>query len=264
MNKYKGAVFFDFDGTLVDEREKLFIPTPETQKSIKLLRENGYMVGLATGRAKCYVPETNIDFDCYVTSNGAYVVVGDNIIVDKAIETNELKELFKFFEENKMGYMTESNDICYYSTSCYDQFEEMIEKFNISMACFRPMPEIEKVKANKMMFTYYDDASLKSLRAKFGDKYYITMHRHDSSGDFGIKNVSKAEGISQVIQEFNLDISDTYAFGDGENDYEMLSAVGHSIVMGHHSPKLDGIAEYITDTVINEGVTKGLKKFGLI
>ncbi len=264
MNNYKGAVFFDFDGTLVDEREKLFVPTPETQKSVRRLHENGYMVGLATGRAKCYVPETYIDFDCYVTSNGAYAAVGDNIIADEVIETDELREIFKFFEDNNMGYMTESNEQCYYSTSCYEQFEEMIEKFNISTTCFSPMPEIEKVKANKMMFTYYDEDSLERLRKNFGDKYYITMHRHDPSGDLGIKNVSKAEGIRQVIREFNLDISDTYAFGDGENDYEMLATVGHGIVMGHHSPKLDGIAEYITDTVINEGVTKGLKKFGLI
>ncbi len=264
MNKYKGAVFFDFDGTLVDERVKLYDPTPETLKSVKQLHENGYMVGLATGRSKCYVPEINIDFDCYVTSNGAYAAVGDKIITDKVISIKDLKNLFAFFEDNRMGYITESQEQCHYSTSCYEQFEEMIEKFNISMTCFSPMPEIEKVKANKMMFTYYDPESLEKLHSEFGDKFYITMHRHDPSGDLGIKGVSKAEGIKQVISEFGLDISDTYAFGDGENDYEMLTSVGHSIVMGHHAPILNNIAEYITDTVINEGVTKGLKKFGLI
>lgn len=264
-NKYKGAVFFDFDGTLVDEREKLYTPTAETLKSLEKLRSNGYMVGLATGRAKCYVPETNINFDCYVTSNGAYAAVKDNIIADETIGAADLKALFEFFDENEMGYMTENNEHCYYCTRCYDQFEEMLKTFNIKINCFSPMPEqISAVKANKMMFTYKDEISLKKLREKFGNKFNITMHRHDPSGDLGKKGVSKAIGIQQVIREFNLDISDTYAFGDGENDYEMLKTVGHGIVMGHHSPLLDGIAEYITDTVINEGVTKGLENFGLI
>ena len=64
MKKYKGAVFFDFDGTLVDEREELFEPTDATKDSIERLKRGGYMTCLATGRARCYVPKTSIDFDC--------------------------------------------------------------------------------------------------------------------------------------------------------------------------------------------------------
>lgn len=264
MKEYKGAVFFDFDGTLVDEREKLYIPTDATKNSIERLKQNGYMVGLATGRAKCYVPETGIGFDCYVTSNGAYAAVNDKIIADEVFGADELKTLFKFFAENNMGYMTENQEQCFYSTANYDQFEEMINKFNISMVCFSPMPADGNIKANKMMFTYDDDDTLERLRGEFSDKYYMTKHRHDPSGDLGIKGVTKAGGIQKVIDVFGLDIADTYAFGDGENDLEMLSSVGHGIAMGLHSEKLDGIAEYVTDTVINEGVTAGLKKFRLI
>ena len=32
MKKYNGAVFFDFDGTLVDEKEHIYIPTDETKR----------------------------------------------------------------------------------------------------------------------------------------------------------------------------------------------------------------------------------------
>lgn len=265
MKNYIGAVLFDFDGTLVDEREKIFLPTETTKTSIKKLQNNGYMVGLATGRSKCYIPETGIDFDCYVTSNGAYAAVDDKIIVDQVINTVDIKELFEFFTKHNMGFMTENQEQCYYSTTCYTQFEEMIETFNISMNSFNPMPEsVESVRANKLMFTYENEESLNKLREKFSGKFHITMHRHDPSGDLGIKGVSKAGGIQSVINEFNLNITDTYAFGDGENDYEMLSTVGHAVVMGHHSEKLNSIASFVTDTVINEGVTKALEKLKLI
>ncbi|MEG1441420.1 MAG: HAD hydrolase family protein, partial [Oscillospiraceae bacterium] len=56
----------------------------------------------------------------------------------------------------------------------------------------------------------------------------------------------------------------TYAFGDGDNDYDMLKFVGTGIAMGNHTERLNDIVEMITDTVQNEGIYKGLKKLQLI
>ncbi|MEG2669141.1 MAG: HAD hydrolase family protein, partial [Oscillospiraceae bacterium] len=61
-----------------------------------------------------------------------------------------------------------------------------------------------------------------------------------------------------------INISDTYAFGDGDNDYDMLKFVGTGIAMGNHTERLNDIVEMITDTVQNEGIYKGLKKLQLI
>ena len=41
--EYKGIVFFDYDGTLTDENEKIFTPTEKTKKAIDALNENGYL-----------------------------------------------------------------------------------------------------------------------------------------------------------------------------------------------------------------------------
>ena len=49
--QYKGAVFFDVDGTLVDERKKIYKPTAATKSAIKKLRETDWLVGIATGRS---------------------------------------------------------------------------------------------------------------------------------------------------------------------------------------------------------------------
>ena len=35
--EYKGIVFFDYDGTLTDEHEKIFTPTEKTKKSIGII-----------------------------------------------------------------------------------------------------------------------------------------------------------------------------------------------------------------------------------
>ncbi len=262
---YKGAVFFDFDGTLVDEREKLFVPTDKTKESIKRLKQNGYMTCLATGRAKCYIPENGIDFDCYITSNGACATVDGMYIINDKISTEELSDLVEYFDKNSYGYITENDRECYYSHINQEGFLKMMNNFNISMKCFYPFPDdLNIVSANKMMFTYNGEDEYKKLLDVFGEKYNLTRHRSNPSGDLVKKKISKAFGINAVIKAFGLSLDDTYAFGDGENDYDMLKTVGNGIVMKRHAAMLDDIAKLVTESVVNEGVTLGLQKFGLI
>ena len=55
-----------------------------------------------------------------------------------------------------------------------------------------------------------------------------------------------------------------YAFGDSSNDLDMIKAAGHGVIMGHHDPVLEPYAEYITDTVENDGLYKAMEHYGLI
>ena len=43
MKKYKGVVFFDYDGTTVDEVDEIKTATPTTVESLNKLKENGYL-----------------------------------------------------------------------------------------------------------------------------------------------------------------------------------------------------------------------------
>ena len=53
------------------------------------------------------------------------------------------------------------------------------------------------------------------------------------------------------------------AFGDGENDMEMLKYVGKGIAMGNASDFVKSVADYVTSDIDNDGVEKGLNKLGL-
>ena len=66
----------------------------------------------------------------------------------------------------------------------------------------------------------------------------------------------------KVIKKKGLKIG--IAFGDGGNDIDMLLAVKNSVVMGHHSPLLDGKGDFVTDTVKNEGIYKALLHYQLL
>ena len=52
MKKYKGVIFFDYDGTTVDEVDEIKTATPTTVESLNKLKENGYLTMLCSVRTQ--------------------------------------------------------------------------------------------------------------------------------------------------------------------------------------------------------------------
>lgn len=59
----------------------------------------------------------------------------------------------------------------------------------------------------------------------------------------------------------NLPIEESYAFGDGENDIEMLATVGCGIAMGNAAENVKRHAKQVTDSVSQDGVARGIGKY---
>ena len=115
-----------------------------------------------------------------------------------------------------------------------------------------------------MFLTCDGEEQFQILSREFQGKFVLGMHRGGKSCDCDPVGNNKGIGIARIAKAIHIDIRDTYAFGDSVNDYDMLKNSGHGIAMGDHRVEIEAVAEYITDTVANEGVTKGLRKYGLI
>ena len=70
--------------------------------------------------------------------------------------------------------------------------------------------------------------------------------------------------IAKLAEELNVDMENTYAFGDGTNDYDMMKTVAHGVALKDHAEILDEVVELVTDSVENNGVAEGLKTLKLI
>ena len=53
------------------------------------------------------------------------------------------------------------------------------------------------------------------------------------------------------------------AFGDNSNDIGMLQWAGTGVAMGNADPRLKTVADYITDTNVNAGVAKTIRRIAL-
>lgn len=261
---FQGAVFFDYDGTLTEEDRQIYRPTSKTVAATKELQENGYLVGLATGRSLCYVPETGIDFDCYVTTNGAYASCRGTEIWNDSFTLPQIESFIDFLRQNGVNYILENQDACY----CRDREEktlvDMIETFRLPPECFRPITDMAGLQINKLVLTYDSIEKLKLIQSRFQAEYEITPHRTCYSCDVARKGITKAVGISKVLEKLEIPRENTYAFGDGENDIDMFRLVGTAIAMKDHAEVLDSVAAHVTGNVEDEGIYYGLKHFGLI
>lgn len=93
-----------------------------------------------------------------------------------------------------------------------------------------------------------------------GDYAEILYYQHLFKTEPSKKN-TKATGIIKALQHLNIPIENSYAFGDGKNDIEMLSTVGCGIAMGNASDEVKKYAHQVTETVHNDGVAFGIEKF---
>ena len=77
-------------------------------------------------------------------------------------------------------------------------------------------------------------------------------------------NGGKDLGVAATLERLDIDASEAIAFGDGENDLSMFSAVGTSVAMGNAQDTVKAAATYVTTAVDDDGIYNAAKHFGLV
>ena len=74
----------------------------------------------------------------------------------------------------------------------------------------------------------------------------------------------KSAGMQIFLDKYGFNRSESMAFGDGENDKEMLEYAGIGVAMGNAKDSVKAVADYVTDSVDDNGIENALRHFGLI
>lgn len=74
------------------------------------------------------------------------------------------------------------------------------------------------------------------------------------------KDATKANAIAHVQTAEKITKDQLMAFGDGENDLPMLTAVGTAVVVANASAKIKQIADFISKSNDEDGVAYAIKK----
>ena len=67
------------------------------------------------------------------------------------------------------------------------------------------------------------------------------------------------KGIDQMIKHYQINLGEVMAFGDGNNDIDMLKHVGVGVAMGNANDLVKAASDFVTDTINDDGIFKALK-----
>ena len=74
----------------------------------------------------------------------------------------------------------------------------------------------------------------------------------------------KPNGLAHTLAHLGLTREQAISFGDGGNDVTMLQYAGIGVAMGNACAEAKAAADYVTDDIMKDGLTKALEHFGLI
>lgn len=100
----------------------------------------------------------------------------------------------------------------------------------------------------------------KALKERYGDKIYCTRSTPFYCEICNPK-VSKANAVKFLADMWGIRREEIMACGDEGNDIEMVKEAGIGIAMGNGNEELKKIADFVTDSVENDGVAKAVEKF---
>ena len=87
---------------------------------------------------------------------------------------------------------------------------------------------------------------------------------HPAFVDIVAPGGGKDRGMDAVLEHFGISLEETMAFGDGENDLPMLRHAHIGVALGNADDFVQSQADYVTDTVDEDGILTALEHFGLL
>lgn len=253
------AAFFDVDGT-VYSHESNSVPQ-STLKAFEELRNRGIKIFLATGRHFSEIDEFPVGklyFDGYVMLTGQLCADHNRqVIYGNAIEGEDADYLFNAYKNKEMPIMLVEKDRLYMNF-----IDDTVIKGQAEISS--PIPETcEYEGAPVYQIICYGGKGLEEELAPKLPNCKITRWC-----PFGIDIISKdggkVTGIKKMLEYHGLQVEEMIAFGDGENDMEMLQFAGIGVAMGNAEPEVKELADYVTTAIDDNGIWNACKHFGLI
>ena len=258
----KKILFFDVDSTLYSHKSN-GIPKSAIE-AIKQARLNGHIIVLATGRSKKLTDLLDIfkyiEFDYFVTINGTLVLDKyDNIIFSLPCNQKAVSNVLKLVDKHNLN-------VCFINKDDYYLYKDEDKRSHLGYDPLHiPIP-LKKEYLYEDIYQlnlFCEDEYVNEFIELTGE--YLSYSKLDNYGyDVYAKDQTKATGIKHLLEYLNIDVEDTFAFGDGHNDKEMIEYCGVGIAMGNAIDKVKKASDYITDDIDNDGIYNAMKYFKLI
>lgn len=251
------VIFFDIDGTLFSHKQKR-IPQ-STIDALDALKKKSIKRVIASGRHKQELLSMGFnysDFDAYILMNGQIILDNKFNVISGNPVIGESKEiLVKLFNEKEVPIQLNDEDKLYINF-INDVVIKAQEDINT------PLQDILEYDGKDIYLSTVFSKDISEVKKKLPDCSFTSWNNFAS--DIVSKGSSKSKAIEEYIKMNNIDVSETMAFGDGENDMEMISFVQTGVAMGNAINKLKEIADDVCKDIDEDGIANYLKEKKII
>ncbi|MBO8164893.1 MAG: HAD family hydrolase [Brevibacillus sp.] len=274
-------VAFDMDGTLLNGASEM---TEETRRACSQLRAEGCRLVISSGRTfmSAQMPIGGFEFDGYVCSNGAAIYEQDGRLVRSTVlpaemviaAVEQLRDRPVYYElhdtESNRWMIREDRERIEKLLGASDGTTHEIDLRHFTFYNLTRTAEkselFERITSGQNQITklfvwHREPAELDWVRQQL--QPYQAVANITSSGIYNVEvvahGVNKWQGLQYFLEKWQISADQVAAFGDADNDRDILTRVGHSVAMGNAPDELKKICRYVAGHHDEEGVARFIR-----
>ena len=255
----KRYLFFDIDGTLLCGGYETGTVPLSAQKALRLLKERGHFLAIATGRANAMARPImrSLGFENMVSDGGYGITIENRLLGIRPLDRDLITALVRECDARGIPWglqLDDSDTRVAPDERFYDATRDTYLKTRV-VPGLRPEDQ-ERIYKMYVVCPYPVEHSLEALKPLPWCRYHAEY--------FFVEPTYKAEGIRTVLDYFHADRRDAIVFGDAANDLSMFTGEWTGVAMGNAIPELKARADYVTTDVDKDGIWNACVALGLI
>lgn len=259
----------DLDGTLF-KSDHLTI-SERNIRALKKARERGIKVAISSGRVYCLLKDVIKilgGVDCIMTSNGAASFDSEGrLISSDLIEYEKWREIYEMLKAE--GIVTEiyCRGNTYLDRELFKDYKNpslsplVLDTLKSTMLpCGSVIEELKGEGAEKLHSICISGEAYSRFKAVFENMGIEVTSSIPHNMEINKRGVNKGRGLEKLCETLGIELNEVMAFGDEENDIEMLKAAGFSFAVENASEAVKAAAGAVTEGNDNDGVAVQVEK----
>ena len=263
----------DMDGTLLDGQGQLDLPRLTT--IFDELDKRGIRFVVATGNEigrmrKLFGTELTNRIT-FVVANGARIFEGEDKIVEQHWDRHLVQNVLEYFAGRERDYHLVANlqngphtlEGMDFPIVNRIMTEERAKEFYQQIHFLSDFQELDKEAVIKMSIVV-DEEQTSSVTQRINQDFAGRLNAVTSGYgaiDLLPRGIHKGWGLRSLMERWKIDANQIMAFGDSENDLEMLELAGYSFAMENGEEKVKRMAKYIAPSNSEAGVLQVLEQY---
>ena len=256
----------DIDGTIF---KKDYTATDRVKNTLKKLCDNGIKVVLCTGRmyaaTKSIAEELclNTPVICYQGGLVKNFCSDDTTLWERTMNPALALDVIRELKKRKIFFNIYINDELMVEEDS-PLIRQYVDARNLSYKIIGNCENIDFTGLNKILAIDDDTELIENLQKEMAEKYKGKLYVIRSTPrfcEFSNPDATKGNAVRFLAELWNIKKEEIMACGDQDNDIEMLLAAGVKVAMGNATEDLKKIADYVTETVDNDGVVCAVAKY---